>query len=187
MGNGGYTSLHTDVHLVYDAPSNQFLPGNQVVLTDRATQCLSDFSLDLERSSVLAVDGPDLTVQAVTVNGDPASFRFVQPTYPGDPLGQDDPDPLAHQASQVTPVGGPTTTRSRPPAPRSSPGTTSTRRTASPVPPPSSWSRRSSRCPTVRSSTSPSPTPAGRECISTATARPRAGSAPTTRPATVGS
>ena len=32
-GNGGYTSLHTDVHMVYDAPSNQFLPGNHVVLT----------------------------------------------------------------------------------------------------------------------------------------------------------
>ncbi len=31
----------------------------------------------------------------------------MQPTYPGDPNGQDDPDPLAHQASQVNPVGGP--------------------------------------------------------------------------------
>src|ERR1035438_899398 len=45
-GNGGYTSLHTDVHLVYDATSNRFLPGNHVTLTDRATQCLSSFSLD---------------------------------------------------------------------------------------------------------------------------------------------
>jgi hypothetical protein len=25
-GNGGYTSLHTDVHLVYDATTNMFLP-----------------------------------------------------------------------------------------------------------------------------------------------------------------
>src|SRR4051812_9676192 len=38
-GNGGYRSLHTDVHLVYDAPSNRFLTGNHVDLTDRATQC----------------------------------------------------------------------------------------------------------------------------------------------------
>ena len=53
MGNGGYTSLHTDVRVVYDAPTNQFLPGNHVVLTDRATQCLSELSLDFERSSVL--------------------------------------------------------------------------------------------------------------------------------------
>jgi hypothetical protein len=27
-GNGGYRSLHTDVHLVYDAASNRFLAGN---------------------------------------------------------------------------------------------------------------------------------------------------------------
>jgi Peptidase family M1 domain len=107
MGNGGYTSLHTDVHLVYDAPSNRFLRGNHVVLTDRATQCLTDFSLDLERSSVLGPDGPDLTVRSVRVNGEPAAFRFAHPTYPGDPHGADDPNPLAHQASQVTPVGGP--------------------------------------------------------------------------------
>ena len=85
MGNGGYTSLHTDVHLVYDAPSDQFLRGNHVVLTDRATQCLTDFSLDFERTSVLGADGPDLTVGSVTVNGRPASWHFVQPTYPGDP------------------------------------------------------------------------------------------------------
>ena len=25
-GNGGYTSVHTDVHLVYDATANKFLP-----------------------------------------------------------------------------------------------------------------------------------------------------------------
>ena len=30
-GNGGYTSVHTLVHLVYDAAANEFLPGNQVV------------------------------------------------------------------------------------------------------------------------------------------------------------
>jgi hypothetical protein len=107
VGNGGYTSLHTDVHLVYDAPSNRFLSGNHVVLTDRATHCLTDFSLDLERTSPDPTNGPNLTVHAVTVNGRPASFRFAQPTYPGDPLGPDDPDPQAHQASQVTPVGGP--------------------------------------------------------------------------------
>ena len=106
-GNGGYRSLHTDVHLVYDAPSNRFLPGNHVVLTDRATQCLTDFSLDFERTSPDTVAGPDLRVQSVTVNGKPAVFRFVQPTYPGDPKGQSDPDPRAHQAGQQNPVGGP--------------------------------------------------------------------------------
>src|SRR5262245_54231017 len=106
-GNGGYTSLHTDVHMVYDAPSNRFLSGNHVVLTVRATQCLTDFSLDFERTSVDPVNGPDLAVNSIAVNGRAAGYKFVQPTYPGDPNGQDDPNPLAHEASQVTPVGGP--------------------------------------------------------------------------------
>ena len=106
-GNGGYRSLHTDVHLVYDAASNRFLAGNHVTLTDRATQCLTSFSLDFERRSVNASAGPDLAVTSVTVNGRPAAFRFVQPTYPGDPHGQNDPDPRAHEASQLNPVGGP--------------------------------------------------------------------------------
>ena len=41
------------------------------------------------------------------VNGQPAAFTFVQPTYPGDPNGQNDPDPRAHEAAQLNPVGGP--------------------------------------------------------------------------------
>src|SRR6478672_2423977 len=106
-GNGGYASLHTDVHMIYDAPSNQFLPGNHVVLTVRATQCLTDFSLDFERTGVDANGGPDMTVESVFVHGRPAAYKFVQPTYPGDPNGQDDPDPRAHQTSQVNPVGRP--------------------------------------------------------------------------------
>ena len=106
-GNGGYTSVHTDVHLVYDGAANKFLPGNHVVLTDRATQCLTSFSLDFERKSANTADGPDMTVNSVTVNGDAAAFTFVQPTYPGDPNGQNDPNPLAHEASQNNPVGGP--------------------------------------------------------------------------------
>ena len=106
-GNGGYTSVHTAVHLVYDGAANRFLPGNHVVLTDRATQCLTSFSLDFERKSANTADGPDMTVRSVTVNGHAAAFRFVQPTYPGDPNGQDDPNPLAHEASQNNPVGGP--------------------------------------------------------------------------------
>jgi len=106
-GNGGYTSVHTLVHLVYDATTNMFLPGNRVVLTDRATQCLTSFSLDFERQSANASAGPDMAVGSVTVNGLPAQFSFVQPTYPGDPNGQDDPNPAAHEASQTNPVGGP--------------------------------------------------------------------------------
>src|SRR6266849_750756 len=106
-GNGGYTSLHTLVHLVYDAKANRFLPGNRVVLTDRATQCLTSFSLDFERHSHNKSAGPDLTVRPESVDGRPARYRFVQPTYPGDPNGQNDPNPAAHEASQTSPVGGP--------------------------------------------------------------------------------
>jgi hypothetical protein len=105
-GNGGYVSVHTAVHLVYNAAANRFLRGNHVVLTDRATQCLTSFSLDLERRSVNAKAGPDLAVRSVTVNGRAAGFRFVRPTYPGDPAGPNDPNPLAHQASELNPVGG---------------------------------------------------------------------------------
>src|SRR5215467_768729 len=70
-GNGGYTSLHTDVHMVYDANADAFLPGNNVALTDKATQCLTNVSLDFERQSANTSDGPDMTVQSVTVNGVP--------------------------------------------------------------------------------------------------------------------
>jgi hypothetical protein len=106
-GNGGYTSLHTLVQLVYNATTNKFLPGNRVVLTDHATQCLTSFSLDFERTSAGTSAGPDMTVSSVSVNGDPARFSFVQPTYPGDPKGQGDPNPAAHEASESDPVGGP--------------------------------------------------------------------------------
>ncbi|HYW88534.1 MAG TPA: hypothetical protein VFB50_12240, partial [Chloroflexota bacterium] len=105
-GNGGYTSMHSDMHMVYDANSNLFLPGNNVAMTDQATQCLTSFSLDFKRQSQNSAK-PDMTIGSVTVNGAPATFEFVQPTYPGDPNGQNDPNPLAHEASQNNPVGGP--------------------------------------------------------------------------------
>jgi len=115
QGNGGYKSVHTDVHMVYDTLSNQLLAGNHVDLTMRSTQCLTDFSLDLDRSNNLTAggSGPNLTVNSVEVNGQPASFTFVQPTYPGDPNGQDDPDPAAHAVSNTNPVSA---TNPNPPA-----------------------------------------------------------------------
>ena len=68
-GNGGYTRLHTLVHLVYNAKANKFLPGNRVELTDRATQCLTSFSLDFERQSINTTDGPDMKVSSISING----------------------------------------------------------------------------------------------------------------------
>ncbi len=105
-GNGGYTSVHTEVDLRYSAATNRFLPGNHVALTASATQCLSSLTLDLEPTA-LGSGHPELSVDSVTVDGTPAEFSFVQPTYPGDPLGPEDPDPRAHEASQTVPVGGP--------------------------------------------------------------------------------
>jgi hypothetical protein len=115
-GNTGYKSVHTDVHINYDAPSNQFLPGTYVDLQQHSTQCLSELSLDFERSNTVTstnVPGPDMTVTDVLINGQPATFTFKQPTYPGDPNGQDDPDPAAHAASLTNPVSA---TNPNPPA-----------------------------------------------------------------------
>jgi hypothetical protein len=107
-GNGGYVSRHTAVDLVYDAHSDRFLAGNHVVLTDHATQCLTAFSLDFERHSADKKAGPRLRIRSITVDGHVAHWHFVQPTYPGDPNGPNDPDKRAHEASQTDPVGGPT-------------------------------------------------------------------------------
>ena len=106
MGNGGYASIHTHVNLFYDAIENNFLEGTNVVLTDLATECLTDFSLDFAPQTPENEEGPgaDMQVQKVFVNGEEAAFEFVQPTYPGDPNGPDDPDPAAHQTGQDTPV-----------------------------------------------------------------------------------
>jgi hypothetical protein len=99
--------VHSDVSVLYDATANRFLSGTHVALDERATQCLSSFTLDFERTSANATAGPDMAVDSVTVDGRPASFTFVQPTYPGDPNGDGDSDPRAHEASQQSPVGGP--------------------------------------------------------------------------------
>jgi hypothetical protein len=106
-GNGGYRSVHTDVDMVYDAATNRFLSGNRVVMTDHATRCLSSLSVDFEATSADTVAGPDMTLRSVSVNGQPASWAFEQPTYPGDPAGQNDPNPAAHEVSQNSSVGGP--------------------------------------------------------------------------------
>jgi len=115
MGNGGYTSLHTDLRLNYDAIANTFLPGTRADLQVKSTQCLSDLSFDFEQTNGHTADGtgPNMTVNSVEVNGAPATFAFVQPTYPGDPNGQNDPDPLAHAVSNVNPVSA---TNPNPPA-----------------------------------------------------------------------
>ena len=71
MGNGGYTSLHTDLYLNYDAIANLFLPGTRADLQVRSTQCLSDLSFDFEQTNGHTADGsgPNMTVNSVEING----------------------------------------------------------------------------------------------------------------------
>ena len=117
LGNGGFQSIHSDVFINYDAVTNKFLPGTHVELMQKSTQCLSEFSLDFDRkssiSSTAAVPGSDMTVQSITIDGVPATFRHAQPSFPGNPKGPDDPDPLAHAASNTNPVSA---TNPNPPA-----------------------------------------------------------------------
>lgn len=107
-GNGGYRSRHSIVRLRYDARTNRFLPGTRVVLVLRATQCLTEFSVDFEPSDPEHRSGsPRLRIDGIRVSGEPASSRMARPSYPGNPFGPDDPDPRAQQQSQQNPVGGP--------------------------------------------------------------------------------
>jgi hypothetical protein len=103
MGNGGYVSTHTDLHLIYDTSQVLFLPGTHADLTQVSTQCLKDLSFDFEVNGTTAIS-PHMAVSSVTVNGQPATFEFKQPTYPGDPNGQDDPDPNAHLTGLTNPI-----------------------------------------------------------------------------------
>ena len=116
-GNGGYTSVHTSVSLVYDAASNRFLSGNHVTLTDRATQCLTSFSLDFERRSVNTRPAGHDRHLGLGERRPPRSRSSSRPT-PATRTGRTTLTP-AHQASELNPVGGRRTTRSRPPAPPS--------------------------------------------------------------------
>ena len=88
--------------------TNLFLPGTHVVLTDQATQCLTDFSLDFERSSRESRrrSGHDGR-RGARQRSARRAFTFVQPTYPGDPNGQNDPDPARTRPRSSNPVGGP--------------------------------------------------------------------------------
>ena len=67
IGNGGYDALHYDVTLNYDPAGNLMLPGSATAITMKATQGLSEFSLDLRA----------YTVSEVTIDGVPATTARV--------------------------------------------------------------------------------------------------------------
>ena len=58
LGNGGYNSVHSDVFINYDALTNLFLAGTHVDLQQRSTQCLSDFSVDFNRTTASGAPAP---------------------------------------------------------------------------------------------------------------------------------
>jgi hypothetical protein len=117
LGNGGYQSIHSDVFINYDAVTNKFLPGTHVELMQKPTQCLSEFSLDFDRRSSLLEHGRRAGLgHDDLLDHDrrrPATFVHRQPTFTGNPNGPDDPDPLAHAASNTNPVSA---TNPNPPA-----------------------------------------------------------------------
>ena len=86
QGNGGYTSLHTDLHIAYDTEANLFLPGTRADLTIRTTQCLTDFSFDFERTNLAgSLAGPNMTVTGVTIDGAAGRVRLPAADLSGEP------------------------------------------------------------------------------------------------------
>ena len=80
IGNGGYDAQHYDIDLSYDRPTNTFGAGTVLAMTARATQNLSEFSLDFQ----------EFDVSAVRVNGAPAAFAYEEaaPDLGPDPVTQ---------------------------------------------------------------------------------------------------
>ena len=76
IGNGGYDALHYTIELNYDPEANVFEAGTATTIVARATQNLSEFSLDFQ----------GLDVTEVTVDGEPAEFEQVlaEPPLPGE-------------------------------------------------------------------------------------------------------
>jgi aminopeptidase N len=92
IGNGGYDAQHYEIDLDYDPAANVFDAATTTV-TAKATQNLSEFSLDFQ----------ELAVSQVLVDGAPAAFSFAGPSEPlGDPsAGVTQPTKLV-----VTPASG---------------------------------------------------------------------------------
>ena len=178
-GNGGYTSLHTLVHLVYDA-SHEQVPAGQPGGAHRPGHPVPDQLQPRLRAAFRQHQRrPDMTVSSVSINGHPARFRFVQPTYAGDPNGQDDPSPAAHEASQNNPVGGPSNNPLPPACAPELPNTDAAPDSLERHPVPGQQARDhavGADHGTAPRSPSRSATPAGPACTTTGTAPRRAGS-----------
>jgi hypothetical protein len=91
IGNGGYRVKHYDIELDYDPDANVFERGTETTILARATQNLSEFSLDFQ----------DLDVTEVEVNGRETDFEQVEAT----PDLSDNPDVTQPMKLVVDPDG----------------------------------------------------------------------------------
>jgi aminopeptidase N len=115
IGNGGYDTQHYDATFNYDPDTNSMLPGSQTVITMKATQGLSEFSLDLRAYTVseVTIDGvPATTSRAgdklvVTPAAGIANGRVFQIAikFTGTPLEVVDPDESTEGWARI-PSGG---------------------------------------------------------------------------------
>ncbi|MBE2315404.1 M1 family metallopeptidase [Solirubrobacter sp. CPCC 204708] len=115
LGNGGYDAQHYDVTLNYDPVNNAMLPGSQTVITMKATQGLSEFSLDLRAYTVseVTIDGAAATTSrvddklVVTPAAGIANGRVFQTIvkFAGAPLEVIDPDNSTEGWARI-PTGG---------------------------------------------------------------------------------
>jgi len=89
IGNGGYQVKHYRIELDYDPATNEFEHGTETAILARATQNLSELSLDFQ----------DLDVSRVRVNRRSADFEQVEAT----PDLSDNPDVTQPMKLVVTP------------------------------------------------------------------------------------
>jgi Peptidase family M1 domain/Peptidase M1 N-terminal domain len=92
IGNGGYDVKHYDIDLDYDPVANVFEDGTSTTISARATQNLSELSLDFQ----------DLEVSEVLVDGEEAEFEQVEATPDLSPI----PEVIQPMKLVVTPANG---------------------------------------------------------------------------------
>ena len=182
-GNGGYTSLHTLVHLVYDATANRFLPGNRVG-PHRPRHAVPDQLQPRLRAAVRQHQrGPGHDGQLGHRERPPGPVQLRPADLPGRPERAGRPEPRRARGVADQPGRRP---GQQPAAAGLLAGAAEHRRRgglAGRHPVPGQQARDhavGADHGTAPRSPSPSATPAGPACTTTGTAPPRAGSGPPT-------
>ena len=79
IGNGGYDALHYTIELNYDPEANVFEAGTATTIVARATQNLSEFSLDFQGLDVTEVTVDGRRAEFAQVAAEPPAPRGTQP------------------------------------------------------------------------------------------------------------